>query len=433
MKASYVKKIVLETISSMNDQQSSFVRHPSVDFTRKRKCSFSDILLCLLTMENGSLNRELRRFFPQSDTVLSKSAFCQQRAKLNDDAFPFLFDMVNQATLPTKKFKGYHLVAVDGSDVNIPPSPGSPDTRVPSNTNGGGYHQMHLNALYDLLEERYINVLLQPRARLNERAAFLSLLEDYSVSGKTIFIADRGYFSLNLLAHLILSGHCFLLRLNSVDAQNSFLRRFSLPDSDEFDVCLEFDATRSRKKCYLNHPDKFVWLHSKRPFDFIDPSDKEKLFHFRVRLVKVAIPGGFEYLLTNLPERSFDIPTLRQLYQMRWGIETSFRYLKYNICLTSFHSIRRDFIIQEIYARVILYNLTMLLKHTVSVPVGAGKYQRKVSVSDAVHTCRELLLGRINASMARRFLLRYLTDIRPDRTFPRKIRSQHYKSLNYRT
>ena len=153
MKTSYVKKVLLKTISSMVADRSSFVRHPGVDFSRQRKCSFKDLILFLLTMEDSSLNRELRRFFPKSDPAFTKSAFCQQRAKLNDKALPFLLSGINQAVPRQKKLNGYHLVAVDGSDVDIPPCHDSPDTFVPSNTDGTGYHQMHLNAIYDLLEE----------------------------------------------------------------------------------------------------------------------------------------------------------------------------------------------------------------------------------------------------------------------------------------
>ena len=43
---------------------------------------------------------------------------------------------------------------------------------------------------------------------------------------------------------------------------------------------------------------------------------------------------------------------------MRWGIETSFRELKYAIGLTSFHARKPDFIKQEIYARLLL-NITV--------------------------------------------------------------------------
>lgn len=46
---------------------------------------------------------------------------------------------------------------------------------------------------------------------------------------------------------------------------------------------------------------------------------------------------------------------------MRWGIETSFRELKYAIGLTGFHARKPDFIKQEIYARLLLYNYCELI------------------------------------------------------------------------
>ncbi|NOJ73972.1 transposase [Paenibacillus alvei] len=40
---------------------------------------------------------------------------------------------------------------------------------------------------------------------------------------------------------------------------------------------------------------------------------------------------------------------------MRWGIETSFRALKYIVGLTNFHAKKRESITQKIFARMILY------------------------------------------------------------------------------
>ncbi len=49
------------------------------------------------------------------------------------------------------------------------------------------------------------------------------------------------------------------------------------------------------------------------------------------------------------------------------SIQTSYRYLKYNVALNYFHSCLREFIIQEFYARLILYNYTMLIISCVKV------------------------------------------------------------------
>lgn len=97
MKPSYIKNSILKTINFMSSDIESFARNPGVDFTRNRKCSFSDIILCILSMESHSTNREIRRFFhSKNKTLISGSAFNQQRKKINDEAFPYLFSAINQ-------------------------------------------------------------------------------------------------------------------------------------------------------------------------------------------------------------------------------------------------------------------------------------------------------------------------------------------------
>jgi len=432
MKASYIKKSFLKIISYMNGNLPSFVRNPGKDFIRNRKCPFPRVLLCVLSMESHSVNRELRRFFPKEPECPTKSAFIQQRIKLNDDAFPFLFRQFNQAHPFRKTFHGYHLLACDGSDLNIPPLQQDQATRVASNTPGVAYHQMHLNAVYDILEERYTDILPQPRAAFDERGALLTFLNRNPVPGRCIFIADRGFFSLHVLAHLLQSGQFFLLRIQSDDARSSFLKRFQLPDGKEFDTALDFSVTRSRKKIYKEHPDQFICIRPDRRFDLIPPDDRDSLFPVCVRLGKIDLPSGPEYLLTNLPAKTFPLDTLKELYRLRWGIETAFRFLKNNISLNCFHSIRRDLIIQEIYARVILYNFTMCILHSVSPPRLERKYRYKVSVSDAIVTCRDFLIHRFKNDEMEDLLLRYLTDVRPGRAFPRKKHSKRYIPLTNR-
>lgn len=52
---------------------------------------------------------------------------------------------------------------------------------------------------------------------------------------------------------------------------------------------------------------------------------------------------------------------------MRWGIETSFRELKYTIGLTRFHSEKTEYIKQEIWVRLILYNFCEIITTRVVV------------------------------------------------------------------
>ena len=97
MKPSYIKNSILKIINFMSSDIESFVRNPGVDFTRNRKCSFSDIILCILSMESHSTNREIRRFFQRKNKALiSGSAFNQQRKKINDETFPYLFSAIKR-------------------------------------------------------------------------------------------------------------------------------------------------------------------------------------------------------------------------------------------------------------------------------------------------------------------------------------------------
>ena len=66
-------------------------------------------------------------------------------------------------------------------------------------------------------------------------------------------------------------------------------------------------------------------------------------------------------VVTNLDKKDFPSELLKQLYAKRWGIETSFRDLKYTIGLLHFHSKKVEHILQEIYARLIMYNFSELI------------------------------------------------------------------------
>lgn len=51
---------------------------------------------------------------------------------------------------------------------------------------------------------------------------------------------------------------------------------------------------------------------------------------------------------------------------MRWGVETSFRHLKYSIGLLDFHSKKVDAIEMEVWARLILYNYSRVVTNQIT-------------------------------------------------------------------
>ena len=433
MNPSYIKFALKKIVSSMEHNPDPFVEKPGVDFSRNRIFTLSKLTYCTLSMENHSINKELRRFFSyDTDRLPTKSAFIMQRKKLKGNAFPHILDSLNNLFPFRKKYHGFHLLACDGSDLNLPPLPGDAKTFVPSNTAGVGSYQLHLNALYDILEKRYTDVEIQNRTEIDERKAFLEMVSRNRLPGKNLFIADCGYISVNVIARLLHMDQFFLIRAKDLAGERSFLKRFSLPDTNEFDHPIQFDVTRSNKKCYRKHPEKFFIQRKDRPFDLIPLGDTSSCFSISIRVVKIDLGDNSEYLITNLPVNKFGIKELKELYHLRWGIETSFRFLKYTVALNSLHSVLRKLIHQEIYARLILYNASLLMANCVNVRQTSKKYTLKVSVSDAIDICRNYLVSHLKNKTVKELLLRYRTEIRPDRSFQRKVRAKRFVPLTNR-
>jgi len=103
-------------IADMEKCSYIFVKNPQTDFTRNRSLSFSTTINLLLSMGGNSLNKELLEYFNYDEKTVTASAFVQQRNKLLPFTFEFLLNAFNKNLLNNKLYKGYRLLAVDGSD-----------------------------------------------------------------------------------------------------------------------------------------------------------------------------------------------------------------------------------------------------------------------------------------------------------------------------
>ena len=100
-----------------------FVRNPDSDFTRKRKLDFETTVRYLIAMESGSLKKELLEFFHYNLGTATASAFNQQREKILPEALEFLFREFSNAFAQYQTYRGYRLLACDGTDLNITRNP----------------------------------------------------------------------------------------------------------------------------------------------------------------------------------------------------------------------------------------------------------------------------------------------------------------------
>ena len=109
------------------------------------------------------------------------------------------------------------------------------------------------------------------------------------------------------------------------------------------------------------------FLSSNSTFDYLECKSKE-IYSISFRVVRFEItPGKYECIATNLGNDEFSPAEIKQLYRMRWGIETSFRELKYSIGLVNLHSKKAELVEQEIYARFIMYNFCSLVVRAVAI------------------------------------------------------------------
>ena len=352
-----VKNTLWNLIDDMSLHASKFTLNPNKDFTRKKKWDFATRMKFIISMESQSLKNELHKYFGYTTDCPSTASFNQRRSQIRAEAFQSLFEsFTTEYSNNTNLFKGYRLIACDGSDINIAHNPNDKETYF-TNGKARGFNQLHLNAMYDLTNKIYTDVVIQPGRMKNEHKAFCDMVDRYDGILKTVFIVDRGYESYNNLAHVQEKGSFYLFRCKDLNSSGILSGlKHKLPTIQQFDCNISIILTRKCTKEVVNHPEIYKSFHKKDCLDYID-LEENPYYKMEFRVLRFPISeNSYECIITNLPSYEFNTEEIKNLYAMRWGIETSFRELKYAVGLTSFHSKKRAYITQEIWAKLILYN-----------------------------------------------------------------------------
>ena len=415
-----------------------FVNDPSRDFTRERKLPLHKIISVLLCMEGGSLTNELLRYFGCSQNTASSSAFIQQRQKINEFAFPSLFDLFVKITDEERLYKGYRLLAADGSDIQIPADPKHTDSFFPGTNGQAPYSLLHLDAVYDLLRHTYVDASVCARRNWNEKGVLCNMVDRSDIS-KALIIADRGYESYNLMAHVQEKGWKYLIRVKDIYS-SGIAAGLDLPDTEEFDLYCPIQLTRrknSETKPLLLNRNHYKWIPTTAPFDYLPVGahkyDPIVFYSLPFRIVRFRLSASaFETVITNLDPEEFPPDELKYLYSRRWGIETSFRELKYTVGLLHFHAKKVENITQEIFVRLIMYNFTELITSHVVIQKPNRKYPYKANFSVAVQVCRQFLLGDVSPPDVEATIGKNVSVSRTGRSNPRHMVVKHAISFLYR-
>lgn len=139
--------------------------------------------------------------------------------------------------------------------------------------------------------------------------------------------------------------------------------------------------------------------------------------------------------MTNLGRQEFPLESMRELYHLRWGIESSFRKLKYDIGSLQFHSKQDRFVEMEIYAHLTMFNLVSLINAQAIAPQHNCKYQYTINFKMSCSIIRKRY--KISSDEANFLgilvrIQRYVVPIRPGRKDKRNLKAKSAVYFMYR-
>ena len=217
-----VRKVLSNSIDNHVARKHEFANNPKQDFKRNRKLSLANVLKGTLLLGSGSVDKELLEYFDYSTDTATGSAFTQQRDKLSSSIFKSLFKQFTNHLNHYKTFMGYRVLAIDGTDLHIPPNPNDLETYFQSTPGSKGFNLVHVNSLYDLVNRIYLDGRIQPGRELHERKALIEMMQESNLGDNVLIIGDRGYESYNVFSHIMKKGWKFLIRVKD-KSKNSML------------------------------------------------------------------------------------------------------------------------------------------------------------------------------------------------------------------
>ena len=315
---------------------------------RRRKMPIEDLVYSMINRKGLTLKLELRNYMKitHPGVEISKPGYLKQRMKLNPEAFKVLYQSHNKnfyqdAEVEPYTYKGYLVLAADGSDINIPTTAETVEKYGSASVRGGKpCAQIGLGCIYDVLNrfilDNNINKVKFDEMRVAQEQ--LSNIKD-TIGDRYPYmvIMDRGYPSTPAFLKFIDDGIYFVARLKTSDYK---AEQKALKSNDE-DV--EIALTKARRRNYIGKKEESIMMSR----DF-----------FSLRMVKVNFDNDTsEILATNLPRETFPEECFAEIYHMRWGIETAYEVLKDRLKIENFTGIKPTLIEQDINSTIYVSNL----------------------------------------------------------------------------
>jgi len=344
----------------------------SKSFTRLRKLGFNVIMILILQKSVKSVQNRINEFFDKlcSDIIpATASAFTQARSNLSHSAFidlnrngivsPYYEDGIY------KKWHTYRLLAVDGSKLVLPPSNeireefGSLQTTDNKGNVHGQYNAAVASVLFDALNGLAIDSVLS-HCRSSEQSLAIGHLK--YVHPGDLLLFDRGYPSYEYLASIAQRSADYLGRCS----RGSFKQAQKMFEDDTITslvTTIRPPASLTKKKLKeLGLPHELT-----------------------VRFIRVTLSTGeTEVLVTSILDESLKPDDFKELYYLRWGIETYYHILKSHLALENFSGYTVESVKQDFYAMVFMTSLEAVLIEDAQAVLSTKTNKNKQTVNRAI-------------------------------------------------
>lgn len=386
-------------------------RSKKTDFTRNRKMPFCDIMSFMITCGRRSLQKELEIFSEKTKKEkVSRQAFSKARENIKPEAIKELAEGVsknieNDARIKT--YKGYRLLAVDGTILDLPNNE-KLMKKFGYSTNGTDVK--HASALgmvvYDVLNDialcgELFSYYDSEKKRILE---FSDIIKGRESTKKPLFILDRGYPSFALFKKFIENNQKFLIRVSSN----------SLKEINEANKEIQT----------VNITRKGVTL--------------------QLKVINIVLSSGkTEKLVSNLTDE-FSIDEIKWLYSKRWRIETNYQYIKYAQMLECFTGESINAIYQDFYISLLVINIagTMYMEQKRELDNNCVQrvHNYKPSFSNLIYIIKEnyaeyltapkLSKNPLKEYFRYKYIMQYAYADIPDRNRPRKFVSDSHRKAH---
>lgn len=360
-------------------------RKKDKDFTRNRKITPRDLIYYSLNNRGETTKMELYDFIQEYHLdEVSSSALLKQREKLNEDVFKklnasSLIDFYKLFENEVKTFKGHILTAIDGNDCEVPNTPITREKyKTKTGKDAGNIARIKLSNCYDLLNCYVLDTEVEEYKHSENDLAerHMKVVDELITNYPVISIRDRGYFSLSYMYHSVKNDKKFVIRLNK-----RYLKpeQKSMNSDDEWvEIQYQYDRIRNYKDI---DPELYNYYESGNTI--------------KIRFVNIILPTGeIETIMTNLDNKIFTKEDINHIYQLRWGIETSYAYLKESMMITNISSSKDCIIKQEIYSQMMVYNIMQSIVNDLEETIDQEKYRypMKVNINMAIGFVKRFLV-----------------------------------------